>query len=286
MIRVIRTVPWLKKLRTMVFATMNSFGSLLWAFALIVLMVYCFGLIFQNAITTYVVEASTDEEIETAKEMRVHFGSLGDTMLSLWCSISGGNDWMAYGELIRKTQNGDIYILIYCFYVAFAIIGLMNVVTGIFVDSAVCTRTEDEVVECFKADQRRTQNEARRIFMDADQNHDGLMTLLELEQHLADPWVKAYFSGLDMDPSEAKSMFTIMDVDHDGAVNVDEFVDGCMRLKGHAKTIDVMSMMYDLATANEKFSQLFLSIGNQLHTIERHLSLGSPVYAKTATDLL
>ena len=35
-------------------------------------------------------------------------------------------------------------IEVFLFYIGFSVIGLLNVVTGVFVDSAVCTRTEDE----------------------------------------------------------------------------------------------------------------------------------------------
>ena len=46
--------------------------------------------------------------------------------------------------------------MIFIFYIGFCMVGLLNVVTGIFVDSAVCTRTEDEAahftaLECFRA---------------------------------------------------------------------------------------------------------------------------------------
>ena len=54
------------------------------------------------------------------------------------------------------------------FYIFFCLIGLLNVVTGIFVDSAVCTRTEDEVVESYTEEQGRLCKEMKRIFADAD----------------------------------------------------------------------------------------------------------------------
>ena len=42
---------------------------------------------------------------------------------------------------------GEFYFILFNFYVAFCVMGLFNVVTGVFVDSAVCTRTEDEIVQ-------------------------------------------------------------------------------------------------------------------------------------------
>eukprot|EP00913_Durusdinium_trenchii_P016905 g15893.t1 len=51
---------------------------------------------------------------------------------------------MYYGEVIRDLDDNDLYFTIFLFYIGFCLVGLLNVITGIFVDSAVCTRTEDE----------------------------------------------------------------------------------------------------------------------------------------------
>merc|ERR1712100_853853 len=128
-------------------------------------------------------------------------------MVTLFSAITGGNDWMAYGELLRE-HVGETYFVLFAFYIGFCLVGMLNVVTGIFVDSAVCTRTEDEVVECFTEDQKRISEEVRRIFKEADEDMSGTVSLDELSNHLENPWVKAYFSGLDIDPSEARIIFT------------------------------------------------------------------------------
>ena len=61
--------------------------------------------------------------------------------VSLFSAITGGNDWMSYGEnLIRLDEASHIYFLLFIFYIGFCLVGMLNVVTGIFVDSAVCTR--------------------------------------------------------------------------------------------------------------------------------------------------
>merc|ERR1719281_764099 len=138
---------------------------------------------------------------------------------------------MMYGSLIRQLEYGTVYLCMYLFYVGFCLVGLLNVVTGIFVDSAVCTRTEDEIVENFMDDQRRTSDEVRRIFREADTDESGTMSYKEFSKHLENSWVKAYFSGLDIDPGQAGILFTLLDADGSGEVSIDEFVDGTMRMK-------------------------------------------------------
>merc|ERR1719484_344931 len=107
-----------------------------------------------------------------------------ETMVTLILSITGGNDWMMYGENLRLIQHGEMYFLIFCFYIGFSVVGVLNVVTGIFVDSAVCTRTDDEVVQCWKEDLQRTSEEVKNIFVSADRDASGAMSYEELIDQL------------------------------------------------------------------------------------------------------
>jgi len=272
-VKVVRTVTSLKCLRTMVFALMNSFVCLLWAFVMIFLVMFVFGVIIDMAVSGYfeLVDINDAEQMFTALTLHTYFGSLSETIISLFCSITGGNDWYMYAELLRELTYGDMYFVIYCFYISFCLIGVMNVVTGIFVDSAVCTRTEDEVVECYTDDVKRTSEEVRRIFNDADVDKNGRMTFEEMTNHMQTPWVKAYFSGLDIDPSEATIIFTLMDNDGSGDVSINEFVDGTLRLKGHARNIDVLSIMFDSVRFSLKFNTLCCYVEDQMREIKSHM---------------
>merc|ERR1719171_1935834 len=117
---------------------------------------------------------------------------------------------MMYAELLRICHPKEMYLLIFIFYILFTIVGLLNVVTGIFVDSAVCTRTEDEVIESWRSEQKYTCETLRNIFREGDADCSGTMTLKEFRHHLQNPGVRAYFSGLEIDPSDAVSIFTLI----------------------------------------------------------------------------
>jgi voltage-gated sodium channel len=269
-VRIIRTVAIFRSLRTMLFSMLSSFVNLTWALLLITIVIYIFAIIFLNAIVNYV-ESTRQHggDLAIALSMKTNFGSVFEAMVSLFCAVTGGNDWMMYGELLRHL--GEQYFLLFMFYVYFIVIGLLNVVTGIFVDSAVCTRTDDEIVECFTDNQRRVQAEVKRIFKHADSDKSGTLTYQELENHLHNSWVKAYFAGIDMDASEAGSMFTIMDLDGSGEVDVDEFVDGCLKMKGYAKSIDVMAMMYDASKNSERLDEFCRQTQENMRYIEEML---------------
>jgi len=204
--------------------------------------------------------------------VREHFGSLYDTMVSLLASITGGNDWMMYAMLLRSLQFGEVYFGMFAFHIVFCTVGLLNVVTGIFVESAVMTRTQDELVQSFKEDLQQTTDEATRIYkMAMGPNETEGMSLQCLEKHLNHPWVRAYFSGLEVDPNEAHIIFTLMDTDGSGALSLAEFVSGTLKMKGHAKGIDMLSLMFDHQLFGMNFDNLCRFIETELGDIKKKL---------------
>merc|ERR1712224_477788 len=78
-------------------------------------------------------------------------------------------------------------------------------------------------------------------------------------------------SGLEIDTSEALSIFTLLDADGNDQVSLDEFIAGAMKLKGHARSVDVLTLMYDSARHNQKFNRFCAHVEDELIALRRHL---------------
>merc|ERR1711988_1361583 len=63
-------------------------------------------------------------------------------------------------------------------------------------------------------------------------------------------------------------MFTIMDQNSDGHVDIEEFIDGCMKLKGNAKSIDMMSLMYDNSIFMQEFTTFARTVQQQIEDLQ------------------
>jgi len=295
-VRLVRAVDALKQLRTMLYAMMNSFFALMWAFVLIIIIVYAFSIVFGTAVSSFTPEDNAERLAaglivpgDALENLEDSFGSLYMTMVTLFVCISGGDDWMQHGGKLRWLNWGEVYFMVFLFYIGFSVIGLLNVVTGVFVDSAVCTRTEDEVVASFRDDEKRTSEEVRKIFVAADTDGSGTMTMRELVDTVEKPWVKAYFSGLNIDPSEAEIIFSLMDTDGSDCISIDEFVRGVMMLKGQAKSIDVLSIMFDQARFTMKFHTLCSYVEDELRALRKAVTpgenLGQRMFSSTEKTL-
>merc|ERR1712113_259032 len=84
-----------------------------------------------------------------------------------------------------------------------------------------------------------------KLFDELDHDASGAISLDELEAHMQDPKLTAYFSALHLDVTQVKKLFHLIDLDKSGSIEREEFIFGCMSLKGTAKNLDVAILQYE-----------------------------------------
>jgi len=152
-LKMIRLVKMLNDLRVMVAGILSSLKPLAWALLLLGIIMY----VFSVCVLQFVAERVTNLPAEDtdAVELRQFYSSLTHTMRTLWMSISGGVDW---GDASRPL--GDIHSLLegaFILYVAFALLCVLNIVTGVFVENANKSYRADEAHLMLEDAQSRKQ---------------------------------------------------------------------------------------------------------------------------------
>eukprot|EP00929_Paragymnodinium_shiwhaense_P080428 TRINITY_DN41943_c0_g2_i4.p1 TRINITY_DN41943_c0_g2~~TRINITY_DN41943_c0_g2_i4.p1 ORF type:complete len:104 (+),score=27.58 TRINITY_DN41943_c0_g2_i4:168-479(+) len=56
---------------------------------------------------------------------------------------------------------------------------------------------------------------------------------------------RALFGALDLDIGDVRDLFEVLDEDGTRFIDLEEFVFGCLRLRGAAKALDVAKLHYD-----------------------------------------
>jgi len=135
--------------------------------------------------------------------------------------------------------------VVFLMYLCLVIYVIMMVLTGVCVHQA--TRVADEdleyVIQTEMARQNSTINTLRRFLQQGCGDGVNVITLQQLKQHMEDPKVKCFFHAFDLSPWDIQTYF-----EHtSGDVTIDEFIKDCLRLKGHAKNVDIMAIRKDLA---------------------------------------
>merc|ERR1712203_646993 len=80
---------------------------------------------------------------------------------------------------------------------------------------------------------------------DALRPTDCQITEEEFRKILKVEKVQAYFGALGVEVNHAQGLFRLLDADGTGAVNIEEFVIGCLRLRGEATAVDCATLMYE-----------------------------------------
>ena len=79
---------------------------------------------------------------------------------------------------------------------------------------------------------------------------------------------------LELDTSDAWTLFKLMDTSGNGDLDASEFVEGCMRLKGPARSIDVAIMMQEHKRVRKKVMSIAQEV-TDIHTAillsQRHI---------------
>ncbi|CAJ1329894.1 unnamed protein product, partial [Effrenium voratum] len=114
--------------------------------------------------------------------------------------------------------------------------------TGIFVDSALQNGQDEK--------RRFLLREVGLLFRET---HKDQISWPDFQAQLENPHMQQLFAALDVDEVDAHELFHMLDSSHEGKIQADEFLNGCLRLDGPAKAIDLAAFMEESRNVNRTF---------------------------------
>lgn len=253
-IRVVRLMRFFKELRMMVFSVLRSGTSLLWSLLLFGIIIYIFGIFLMMQVTDHLYERyegdfsqvppGSDEDVQI-EHFEYHWKNVMSSMYTMYGCMSGAISWTLVADELHEISW--INSVIMSFFIFFCTIVVMNIITGIFVDTAIqsAQNDRDEIIQEQIHSQNSELAKLKEAFLEADNDGSQTITVEEFQSHLKDPHVRAHLASIGLEIHEAMGLFKLLDIDGSGCVGVEEFVIGCMRLKGSAKSIDLATLMYE-----------------------------------------
>eukprot|EP00933_Yihiella_yeosuensis_P009241 TRINITY_DN11507_c0_g2_i1.p1 TRINITY_DN11507_c0_g2~~TRINITY_DN11507_c0_g2_i1.p1 ORF type:complete len:349 (-),score=60.51 TRINITY_DN11507_c0_g2_i1:439-1362(-) len=223
-----RVVDAISELRIFVITMQGSLRSLMWIMAVLALTTYTFSIVLTQLVADYT-RAGTKVNLKDGDVLEDMFGSVGATMLCLYQTFTGGLEWRKMGIALAEVISPWM-TLIFCLYIGFTLFGLLNVMTGLFLNAAQRTAEEDK--------KRLMLDQMRRMFDQADADGSGEVSREEFEMHLHDEDFLLYLRAIDLHEDNARELFGLLDGDKSGQIDAEEFVHGCMRLQGALKAVD------------------------------------------------
>merc|ERR1712107_938603 len=135
-----------------------------------------------------------------------------------------------------------------CFalYVVFVTLGVLNIVTGFFVDGTMQANVNarEEMLKAAQDKKNTMIQLVGELFIQLDTDQSGKLSYEELDSHLHDEALQEYFCVLEMEPEEAKDLFCLLDIRGEGEVSITDFTNGCLKIMGAPKNLDICTCLY------------------------------------------
>lgn len=262
-LRFCRALNYVHQFRKMVYSLQTSLTTLGWSLLLLFLVMYSFAVIFVQGVAEYTISAPDDSS--RLQELQEYYGGLLKAYVTLYKAISNGQSWGVLMDPLPDVTF-DICFLV---YITIAFFGVLNVVSAVFVESAMASTShfkELRIYECRKAKTELVRH-MREVFMQIDRDQSGEISLDEMDLFLRDPQLKTYVESLEVTVEDTEMLFRLMDVDDSGVVDIDEFCKGLMKLCGPSRSFDLHLMRFELAKFEARFNRIEFDLVKMLNNI-------------------
>jgi voltage-gated sodium channel len=249
-IRVVRILRLIGELRTLATSIMHSMMSLMWTVIMLIVLMFIVGVTLTQIVSDHRMDSTPGEHhlILSGK-----FGSVYRSMLTLYQCNTGGMDWKDATDPLDDYNVSIMLTPLFCLYVAFFVLAIMNVVTGVFVESALKSAKDDK--------ERTMVNHMQELF---NAQCDSSLTWEDFIGMIDNPILVNYFQTIDVDPNEAGVVFKLLDANSDGELTEEEFMNGCLKLMGTARAMD-------LAVLSNEVHAIAIWMQSKLCNVERLL---------------
>merc|ERR1719330_323970 len=130
--RVVRAFEFMRELVMLVKCVLGSMLALFWSVLFLLLILMIASLMFMQATTQFQIDHPFSTSRDTYEPL---FGDVGNTMLTLFQSTTGGRDW---GEMYSAVaETGTINAFLFIAYIFFFTFAFINIVISIFMDKAM-----------------------------------------------------------------------------------------------------------------------------------------------------
>lgn len=270
----------------MVKSIFNSMATLFWVMVLLLVILFFFAIYFVQVSTDY--RASHNADDEASQELKEMFGSVFLGMFVLFQSMTGGINWGVVARVL--TQIHWHYSLLVSFFICFTMLAVLNIVTGVFVDSAIqkAQSEREELIDRVQTDERKRdelRKELGNLFERMKFDDDDHLDIVEFEQMMNDSEARALMSLCEIKFSRPWDLFRLLDKDKLHKIHKDAFVNGCLELGGLSNSVTMATLFNEVQGFTAYWERFQVTVGKQLEEItlllKQPTSLGADKNAST-----
>ncbi|CAJ1349447.1 unnamed protein product [Effrenium voratum] len=294
-VRLVRMFSAFRELWLLVGGLTNSVKALSWVGLVVFMLIYVCGIICTAEIgqndETYAIGPSYNGEVWPYKQ---YFGTVFRSMFTLLqvLTLDGWCDDIVRHVVYRQPVMGVFFI---CF-ILLTSFGLMNVVVGIIVENTLAAAqvVDKRKEEKLARHRKETVQQLVAILSRSDSRRSGLISLEELRAANQSVIVQKKFESIGLQFEEVEHVFTLLDVDRSGKIELLRFENACRELVGGGKRRDIAQVEVNIGTLANRLDKLDNKFGlierevatiaamteEFVHNTVRHLTGHDPTLAK------
>jgi hypothetical protein len=244
LIKVLRTLNGFDSLYLLMTTLKGSLAVLGWSCVLLFVVQMMIAMVLWFVLKVAYFDQSS-YPVDERREVFEYFGTFARVMLTMF-ELTLAN-WPPVCRLLVEYVS-EWFMLFFIFHkltIGFAVVGVIN---GVFMQETFKVASTDDRI-MMRQRQREVKihtEKMKKLFNAADESGDGVIDSDEFKAIIADPEINMWLASMDIPVRDPESLYLLLDVDGDGELTCEELVKGAMKLRGAAKSLDVLAIRRDM----------------------------------------
>lgn len=275
--RIVRLMRAFRELRLIWVSIIGSMRAIFWAMILLAVCMFLVGICLMQAASSHLNMRLRNEEwggqqvSEDSLLVIRYWGSMLTAMNTLYMCVTNGADWEDIARTLRPIGWG--YYALFLFFIFFYNCVVTNTLTSLFVEATMTNAEKDHaaIIETQMENFHKYVSKLEKWFRSLDVDESGKVSYEEFCNGLNDPSALAFASTLGVEITDLKQFFMVLSEGGTRDVDIETFVLGCIKMRGAAKSMDVVALQEEIRNQSLRFEELCREqFENLRHAHDRH----------------
>eukprot|EP00747_Dinoflagellata_sp_TGD_P222757 gnl/TRDRNA2_/TRDRNA2_94446_c1_seq1.p1 gnl/TRDRNA2_/TRDRNA2_94446_c1~~gnl/TRDRNA2_/TRDRNA2_94446_c1_seq1.p1 ORF type:complete len:215 (-),score=47.69 gnl/TRDRNA2_/TRDRNA2_94446_c1_seq1:115-681(-) len=168
------------------------------------------------------------------------------------------------------------YYSLFLFYIAFLTFAVLNVLTGIFVDTAMSASTEDnENVGAEDHADLRVIETVEHMCAEAGFGASEALSLANFKKIIKTHEMHQYMRHFELSEEMTEHIYVQLSGNGATMVPLHFFLSVCGKMKGAAKSADMLLVLYPLMQLHEKMAVYMKTANKQMKDLQQQVNAGT-----------
>lgn len=252
LLKVLKAVQSLETLFLLVRSLQASLGALVWSFALLWSAQVVTGILMCQILQEFM--SNPDNDADARKAVFYYFGTFTHATVTMF-EITLAN-WVTSCRVLY-TEVSTWFAVFYILYRGCFMFAVIRVITAVFLaETARCAASDDDIAMRLKHRQKEAYcKKMATIFTELDETQQGYISAKEFAPLMTDGLLKTWLTTLEIDTSELDQLFKMLE-DGNDRIDLHAFTEGMTRIRGNAKSIDILKLQVATKQLQKKVDSL------------------------------